>query len=154
MISESGEFTLHRVWATNLTPEQLYRLLRLRTDVFVVEQQCAYPELDGRDLERTTRHLWVSPLGDPGTVLGCLRLLGEPDGVHRLGRLCTAATVRAAGLGRRLVAAGLDEIGDGTCVLDAQEHLAPFYAGFGFEPSGPVYDWDGVPHLPMISAAR
>jgi ElaA protein len=154
VISESGEFTMHRVWAAELTTEQLYRLLRLRTDVFVVEQQCAYPELDGRDLERMTRHLWLAPLGDPGTVLGCLRLLGEPDGSRRLGRLCTAATVRAAGLGRRLVAAALDEVGDGTCVLDAQEHLAPFYAGFGFTPSGPVYDWDGVPHVPMIRAAR
>ena len=145
---------LHVATFAELAPVTLYALLRLRTDVFVVEQQCAYPELDGRDLERTARHLWVAPPGDPGSVLGCLRLLAEPDGVHRLGRLCTAASVRATGLGRRLVAAGLDEVGAGTCVLDAQEHLAPFYAGFGFEPSGPVYDWDGVPHVPMIRAAR
>ncbi|MGI5129058.1 GNAT family N-acetyltransferase [Pseudonocardia sp. CA-107938] len=150
----TDEITLHRVWAPDLTAEQLYRLLRLRTDVFVVEQHCAYPELDGRDLERRTRHLWLAPAGDPGTVLGYLRLLVEPDGAHRIGRVCTAATARGTGLAHRLLAAALAEAGDGACVLDAQEHLAAFYSGYGFVPSGPVYEWDGVPHLPMLRAAR
>ena len=53
--------TVRRATAAELTPQGLYALLKLRVDVFVVEQHCAYPELDGRDLEPGTVHLWVGP---------------------------------------------------------------------------------------------
>jgi ElaA protein len=146
--------TLRRSWALDLDAATLYELLRLRVDVFVVEQACPYGELDGRDLEERARHYWLAGHGDPAVVLGTLRLLKEPDGGYRIGRLCTAKTARGRGLGRQLMDAALAEIGDGSCVLDAQEHLADFYGGYGFEPTGPAYDWDGVAHLPMRRAGR
>ncbi|GAA2540030.1 GNAT family N-acetyltransferase [Pseudonocardia hydrocarbonoxydans] len=146
--------TVHRAWAADLDPQTLYALLRLRVEVFVVEQSCAYPELDGRDLEDRARHYWLGGEGRPEPVLGTLRLLKERDGGYRIGRLCTAPSARGHGLGRRLVAAVLGEVGDRPCVLDAQEHLVAFYRSFGFEVAGEPYDWDGVTHLPMRRAVR
>ncbi len=135
----------------DLPPGTLYGLLRLRVDVFVVEQRCPYPELDGRDLAPGTVHFWTGPAGSP---LACLRVVTEPDGVRRIGRVCTAAAVRGRGLARRLVGAALDEVGDAACVLDAQAHLTGLYGALGFAASGPGYDWDGVLHVPMRRVGR
>jgi ElaA protein len=149
MSSEAITATVHRSWAANLEPGTLYELLRLRVEVFVVEQACPYAELDGRDLEDGARHYWLGGNGHPEPVLGTLRLLREPGGEFRIGRLCTARSVRGRGLGRQLMEAALAEVGGRPCVLDAQEHLAGFYEGFGFAAAGETYDWDGVVHLPM-----
>lgn len=141
--------TVHRVWAADLDIHTLYDLLRLRIDVFVVEQACPYGELDGRDLEEGARHYWLSGGGGGTAMLGCLRLLVEHGGEYRISRVCTERAVRSRGLGRQLMEAALAEVGDDPCVLDAQEHLAGLYRGYGFVPTGPAYDWDGVAHLPM-----
>lgn len=148
MSIEAIAATVHRAWAADLDAPTLYELLRLRVDVFVVEQACPYGELDGRDLEARARHYWLGGDGQ-GPVLGCLRLLKEPGGEYRIGRLCTVQSARGLGLGKRLMEAALGEVGDGPCVLDAQEHLAGFYVAYGFSAAGPAYDWDGVAHLPM-----
>src|SRR5690348_4551123 len=140
---------VHRAGGADLVAAQLYGLLRLRVDVFVVEQRCAYPELDGRDLDPGTVHFWTGPADAP---LAILRLLTEPGGDRRIGRVCTAAEARGRGLAGRLMAAALDEVGDAPCLLDAQAHLTRLYRGFGFVPNGPGYDWDGVPHVPMRRA--
>lgn len=132
----------------DLDAATLYALLRLRTDVFVVEQECAYPELDGRDTEPGTRHLWLRD-GPGAEPLGYLRILEEPDGSARIGRVCVAAKARGAGLAGRLMSVALDVVGARRCVLDAQSHLTGFYAGFGFAPTGPGFDEDGIPHVPM-----
>jgi ElaA protein len=129
-----------------LSPTLLYALLRLRVDVFVVEQQCPYPELDGRDTEAGTRHLWADRDGVP---VGYLRILAEPGGGARIGRVCVARPARGEGLARRLMAAALEHIGDRPCELHAQAHLAGFYASFGFTATGPEYLDDGIPHVPM-----
>jgi ElaA protein len=157
--SEALTATLHRSWAADLEPRTLYEILRLRVAVFVVEQECPYPELDGRDLEPRARHYWLSAqphrVEDRAeSVLGCVRLLKEPDGAYRIGRLCTAPAARGHGLGRQLMEAVLAEVGDGRCLLDAQEHLARFYTYFGFEVVGPAYDWAGVAHVPMRRVRR
>lgn len=148
--------TVHRARGDALTPTALYGLLRLRVDVFVVEQRCAYAELDGRDLDPTTVHLWtgapLSAVDVDASPTACLRLLTEPDGTRRIGRVCVAAAHRGRGDARRLVAAALAVVGDGPCVLDAQAHLTAFYDAFGFVPDGPGYDWDGVRHVPMRRA--
>ena len=149
MTSEAMAATVHRSWAADLGPRTLYELLRLRVDVFVVEQASPYSELDGRDLDDRTRHFWLGGDGRPEPILGCVRLLEEPEGSFRIGRLCTARSVRGRGLGRRLMEAALAEVGDAGCVLDSQEHLAGFYRQYGFEQTGPAYDWDGVSHVPM-----
>ncbi|WP_341719739.1 GNAT family N-acetyltransferase [Micromonospora sp. FIMYZ51] len=130
----------------DLDARTLYDLLRLRVDVFVVEQECAYPELDGRDVEPGTRHLWLALDGAP---LAYLRILANPGGVARIGRVVVAPAARGTGHAGRLLTAALVEIGDRPCVLEAQSHLVDFYARHGFTVSGPAYVEDGIPHTPM-----
>lgn len=140
---------LRRSWAGDLDAATLYRLLRLRVDVFVVEQECAYPELDGRDLLAATRHFW---LDDAGEIVGTLRLLEEVvDGVtsYRIGRVCVAVNARKHGYTGRLLQAALAEIGSVTVRLDAQSHLVGMYAKFGFVVDGAEFDDDGIMHTPM-----
>lgn len=132
----------------------LYAILRLRTDVFVVEQACPYPELDGRDLEPGTRHLWLGPADDPTDPRTYLRVLAEPDGAARVGRVCTAPDARGTGLSRRLMAMAISLTGRRPVVLDAQSHLVGFYASFGFVVAGPQYVEDGIPHTPMLRQPR
>ena len=134
----------------SLPADLLYSLLRLRVDVFVVEQQCAYPELDGRDNEPGTMHLWV---GEAGAVAGYLRLLAEPDGSHRIGRVCTAAHSRGTGVAARLVEEALRLSTGHAVVLDAQTYLRGWYERFGFAATGPDFDDEGIPHVPMRRAA-
>ncbi|QSB16170.1 GNAT family N-acetyltransferase [Natronosporangium hydrolyticum] len=134
---------------TDLDATTLYELLRLRVDVFVVEQQCPYPELDGRDIEPTTRHLWLPDPERAGSALAYLRLLAEPDQTVRIGRVAVALRARGAGLARRLMPAALALVYQRTCVLDAQSQLVDFYQQYGFRPTGPEYLDDGIPHVPM-----
>jgi ElaA protein len=141
--------TIHNESFADLESETLYALLRLRVDVFVVEQRAAYPELDGRDLEPGTRHLWITR-SDPSRPLAYLRLLAEPDGTMRIGRVVTAKEARGAGLARRLILAALEVDPSAPTVLDAQSYLVKFYGELGFTPAGPEYvDDDGIPHVPM-----
>jgi len=141
---------LHVATFAELDAATLYALLRLRTDVFVVEQHCPYPELDGRDVEPGTRHLWLAPDGDPLDVRAYMRLLAEPDGALRIGRVCTAAKARGEGLSARLLDAALELAGSrAPTVLDAQSYLVGFYESYGFTASGPEYVEDGIPHVPM-----
>ena len=123
----------------------LYALLRLRVDVFVVEQECPYPELDGRDLEPTTRHIWIDEGGMP---VACLRLLAEPDGSHRISRVATAADQRHQGLAGLLVDHVMATT-PGRLVLDAQTYLEPWYVECGFARTGNEFTEDGIPHVPM-----
>jgi ElaA protein len=127
----------------------LYALLKLRVDVFVVEQRCPYPELDGRDVEPDAVHLWI----EDGSPLAYLRILRDPDGSARIGRVCVAGSARGGGHAQQLVRAALDQIGDRPAVLDAQSHLVGFYSRFGFEVTGPEYVEDGIPHVPMARPA-
>ncbi|MBF9128368.1 GNAT family N-acetyltransferase [Plantactinospora sp. S1510] len=130
----------------DLNARTLHDLLKLRVDVFVVEQECAYPELDGRDVEPGARHLWLSRNGLP---IAYLRLLSDPDGVERIGRVAVARSDRGGGHAGRLMAEALTVVGHRTCVLEAQSYLVDFYARYGFTPSGPEYVEDGIPHVPM-----
>lgn len=134
----------------DLDPTTLHDLLRLRVDVFVVEQECAYPELDGRDADDTTEHLWVSVDGAP---VAALRLLTDEGGTRRIGRVATALGHRRKGYADALVRAALRRSGEAEVVLDAQTYLEGWYARFGFVRSGPDFVEDGIPHLPMVRRA-
>lgn len=129
-----------------LTSAELYAILKLRVDVFVVEQECPYPEIDGRDLLPSTRHLWVD--AEPGPA-SYLRVLADPGGVQRIGRVCTAADARGRGLGAQLMRAALESGPERDWVLDSQVYAQGFYAKFGFLPEGEPYDEDGIPHITM-----
>jgi ElaA protein len=129
-----------------LSPTEAYAAWRLRQEVFVVEQDCPYPDLDGRDLEPATRHLRL--LADDGTLLGYARVLSDP-GEWRIGRVVLTPSARGQGLADLLLRHALAETTDRDVVLDAQSPLAGWYATFGFEIDGPEFVEDGIPHLPM-----
>jgi ElaA protein len=146
--------TLFTAAGPDLTAAQLYAVLRLRCDVFVVEQECAYPEVDGRDLLPGTRHLWISG-SDDGVdgVDAYLRVLAEPGGVGRIGRVVTAKSARGRGLAGELMAAALDGA-PGEFVLDAQTYARGLYARFGFVAEGEEFLDDGIPHITMRRPAE
>lgn len=130
-----------------LSTATLYALLRLRVDVFVVEQECPYPELDGRDDEPGTRHLWIS--GADGAPRAYLRILRDGDGTAHIGRVAVGRPHRGTGLAAQLMEAALAHVGDAPCELEAQVHVADFYKRWGFVVTGPEFDLDGIPHVPM-----
>lgn len=141
---------LYSAKGDEITAAELYPLLKLRVDVFVVEQDCPYPELDGRDLLPTTVHVWWQPEDE---VHGYLRLLRDPDGVHRIGRVCTTLPTRGSGLGALLMKAAMEHVGDEEAVLEAQTYALNFYARFGFVAEGDRYLEDGIEHQTMRRAA-
>jgi ElaA protein len=134
----------------DLDAATLYALLRLRVDVFVVEQECAYAELDGRDAEAATTHLWLADGAGPTAYL---RVLRDASGECRIGRVCTRGDARGRGLAAALMAEALALTAAAPVVLDAQSHLQDWYARFGFEVDGPGFVEDGIPHVPMRRTA-
>ena len=135
---------------TDLDALTLYRILRLREAVFAVEQNCVYSDLDGRDYEPGTEHLWIDGRPEAPTVAACVRLLVQPDGSRKLGRVATDAVERGRGLAGSLIDAALGLVPEGTAtVLDAQVRLAPWYSRWGFERAGADFDEDGIRHTPM-----
>ena len=140
---------VHTAATADLDPGTLYQLLRLRSDVFIVEQACAYPDLDGRDLEPTTRHLWTADEAGPTAYLRML----QDAAACRIGRVCTRIDARGAGLAAALMTTALSDCAGAPVVLDAQSHLAQWYARFGFEQDGPGFLEDDIAHVPMRRGA-
>ncbi|GAB1642348.1 GNAT family N-acetyltransferase [Krasilnikovia sp. MM14-A1259] len=135
----------HAAAFRDLDAATLYAILRLRADVFVVEQKCAYGDLDGRDTEPQARHVW---LADGDDIRAYLRILDDGEAA-RIGRVVVAPAARGTGVAGELMTQALTAIGDRTVVLEAQAHLVGFYAKFGFQQIGPEYLEDGIPHIPM-----
>jgi ElaA protein len=142
--------TWTRAALDELTPRQVHDLLKLRVDVFVVEQRCAYPEVDGRDPDA------VHVLGHvDGTLVACCRVLppGEDDLPH-IGRVVVHPEHRGRGLARVLMLEGLsvlhERYGNVRSAVAAQSHLEAFYGSLGYVRVGPDYDWDGIPHVDMV----
>lgn len=127
-----------------MTTREFHDLIKVRVDVFVVEQKCAYPELDGRDVEPETRHLWIS---NQGEIAATLRIVDD-ESVRRIGRVATGANHRRKGYAGQLMRYAL-RVADGPFVLDAQSYLHAWYAQFGFAQTGPEFTEDGIPHVPM-----
>ncbi len=129
--------------------QELHDMLRLRTDVFVVEQACAYAEIDGRDPQAV--HIGGY---DDGELIACARIL-PPDehGVPHLGRIVVRADRRGHGVANELMLFAMAELervhGSRRSELAAQAHLEKFYGRFGYVRQGPDYPWDGIPHVDM-----
>ena len=133
----------------DLAAREVHDVARLRQDVFVVEQECAYPDLDGRDPEPGTGHVLMR---EDGELLGYARVLDDAT-TWRIGRVVLARSARGRGLADGLVASALEhcrrEDPGRDVVLDAQTPLAGWYAGFGFVVDGEEFLEDGIPHTPM-----
>jgi len=145
---------------TELSLNQLYDVLKLRVDIFVVEQTCFYPDLDG-DKEKLDRHSQtIHLLGYQGEQLvAYLRILPKgqsyPDNIS-IGRVVIAVNARGSGLGHELMKEALllcqqhfplEEI-----KISAQQHLKSYYQDHGFAQVSEMYLEDGIPHIAMIRA--
>lgn len=141
--------SFHRARVADIDPVTLYRLLWVRVSVFVVEQEAAYPEIDGRDIEPGAELLWAE---DAGEVVSTLRILRE-DSALRIGRVATAPAARGRGVAAELMRRALErcaELDPGLPILlDAQLQLEAWYGRFGFVRSGAEFAEDGIPHIPM-----
>ena len=132
----------------------LYQLLRLRVDVFVVEQQCPYAELDGLDTQPGTRHL-LGRMSDSGNLAACLRIL--PPGLVfpevGLGRFVVAGACRGKGVGHQILEQAFYQVrqlwpGE-NILIAAQVYLKNFYVSHGFTIISRDYVEDGIPHVDM-----
>ena len=136
-----------------LTVDELHDLLALRIDVFVVEQNCPYPELDGKD--KKAYH--VIGTNAEGKVIATARIL--PSGISydevSIGRVASDFSFRGKGLGHQLMTCSMEYIksrlGDGPVRISAQEHLEDFYGKHHFVSTGKKYLEDGIPHIEMIT---
>jgi ElaA protein len=128
-----------------LDPYAVYGICKIRQDVFVVEQQCPYPDLDARDVEPDTRHVLLMV---DDALLGYARVLDDTR-FWRIGRVLLAPDARGRGWGDLIMDTALSVSTGRDVVLDAQSPLAGWYATFGFEVDGPEFLEDGIAHLPM-----
>lgn len=134
-----------------LTNHELYDMLRLRSDVFVVEQNCPYLDLDNKDQKGFHLLYYVD-----NELAGVTRLL--PKGISydevSIGRVVIAKSHRGLGLGVKLMEASIEgceeKFGKGPIRISAQYHLSNFYQSLGFVEQGEVYDEDGIPHIGML----
>lgn len=141
--------------SNELSLRELYAILKLRTDVFFLEQDVDEEELDWRDLEDATVHYFV--LDETGAAAACLRVLRDASPEHLdasvvIGRVVTRADRRGEGLASRLLDAALADFGSESMLLHAQEYIAPLYAKHGFVAFGEVYEEAGIPHISMYRA--
>lgn len=135
----------------NLAPAELYAILRLRSEVFVVEQQCIFQDADNKDLY--CHHLMVY---ENNTLVAYARLV--PPGLSydemSIGRVVTSKLVRGKGAGKYLMRHAVEWcrklFGNGPIRIGAQHYLRKFYTEIGFTATGEIYDEDGIDHIQMI----
>jgi ElaA protein len=145
-------------WAAfhELSLDDLYELLRLRQNVFILEQASFYADIDGKD--QAALH-YLMREGETGSLLGAIRLFAEPENLSaRIGRVVIAKEGRGFGLGRLMMQAGIDKaeamVPGCTIHLSAQSYLEAFYRSLGFESVSEEYIEDGIPHVDMIRSAK
>jgi len=135
----------------DLSNNELYDLLKLRTDVFVVEQNCPYPELDQKD--KLAYH-YIGLINNE--IVATSRILPQHISYPELsiGRVATQINHRGKDLGKRMMHHILDfmdsEWNGVNIKISAQSHLEKFYSEFGFEATGKKYLEDGIPHIEML----
>lgn len=131
-----------------LTTRELYEIYRLRCEVFIVEQNCAFPDVDAKDLEGQHVFLW-----DDG-LHAYARVYVKPD-CTKIGRVVTPKDQRGIGLGKELMrrAIVVAQAHGKPVKVSAQSYLESFYLALGFENCSPVYLEDGIPHQDMVYQA-
>ena len=140
-----------RKFFDELSPHEVYAILKLRIEVFVVEQHCIF--LDADDKDQKCYHL----MGMTGDELATYARL-VPAGVSykniSIGRIVTSPKYRSKGAGKALMHEAITQCrllyGEQTIQIGAQLYLKHFYEGFGFKQISDIYDEDGIPHIEMI----
>lgn len=132
-----------------LTPREVYEILRIRTAVFVVEQECPYQEVDGTDYN--SLHVWLEE-GDE--IVAYLRIFEKDTETKtvQIGRVLSKR--RGEGLGAKVLEHGIEaarlEMGADNIFIEAQTYALAFYEKFGFNACGEEFLEDGIPHTPMM----
>ena len=143
-----AELVLHKKSFRQLTTDELYELLRVRSEVFVVEQNCVYQDLDGDDQEAI--HLWLT-LGDKTVALARVCPAGTHMTEISIGRVIT--TERGKGYGKQImlhaIRAAIEHFGATLIDIEAQEYAKGFYESVGFKQSSGTFMLDGIPHIKM-----
>ncbi|MGB3258277.1 MAG: GNAT family N-acetyltransferase [Ornithinimicrobium sp.] len=147
MSSRQDTPPISMVHAAQLNASQLHGLLRLRVAVFIVEQDCPYPELDGWDLAPGTEHLWIGD-AEADEARATVRILARGE-ARVIGRVATAESHRGRGYAGALMDRAVGHVGDREVTLEAQARLEPWYAQWGFVRAGADYLEDGIAHVPM-----
>ncbi|HAD61330.1 MAG TPA: GNAT family N-acetyltransferase [Planctomycetaceae bacterium] len=141
---------MHFLWTEfgDLSPARLYALLKLRQNVFVIEQNCIFPEMDDRD--QLARHLLVFRDPEHTELIGSARILDGPV----IGRIVVAESARGVGVGHEIMRAAVDEcerlLPGHPIRMSVQSHLTEFYQRHGFILTGEPYVEDGIDHTDMI----
>lgn len=138
-----------------ITADEFFDIVRLRTEVFFVEQRIDEPDFDDADRDPETLHHWMSDESGCTAYLRVTRLHRPEFGARRtFGRVAVRADQRRRGLAQLLIAKVLSSFGDEPLVIHAQEYVCELYAGFGFKVVGERYFEAGLPHLPMLREPR
>ena len=131
-----------------LTPREVYEILKIRTAVFVVEQECPYQEVDGTDYN--SLHVWLE---EENEIVAYLRVFERDaeNGTVQIGRVLSKR--RGEGLGAKVMEYGIEaaqlEMGAKAIFIEAQTYALDFYKKFGFVACGEEFLEDGIPHTPM-----
>ena len=134
-----------------LTPTELYTILRLRSEVFVVEQNCVFLDMDDRDQASSHLMAW-----EENKLVAYTRLLpaGVAYNIPSIGRVVTSPAARGLGLGKLLMTKSIEACeqlyGKTPIRIGAQLYLKGFYESLGFSQSSGVYDEDGIDHIHML----
>lgn len=134
-----------------LTGEEVYKLLKLRSEVFVVEQNCVYLDPDGKDQQ--SYHLYLE---DEGEIVACTRLLNKGVAYKQasIGRVIVKKDYRGKGLSRELLLKAIsfieETMKETEIKIQAQAYLFDFYGSFGFKAISEKYLEDGIPHIDML----
>ncbi|WOT05490.1 GNAT family N-acetyltransferase [Shewanella youngdeokensis] len=143
---------------SELTLDELYDILKLRVDVFVVEQNCPYPELDNKDRQSQTQHLLG--IDEQGTIQAYARVLapGVSYPEVSIGRVIVAEASRGQGVAHTLmqkaISIAVRKWPEQNIQLGGQAHLTDFYQQLGFKPVSDIYLEDGIPHLDMLLSLK
>jgi ElaA protein len=140
---------------SSLTTDELYDILALRIEVFVIEQNCPYQDADGKD--KKSRHLFA--MNQDGAYVACLRIVQPRVSYEEIsiGRVVTSPKLRGTGIGKELMQRAIDIItqeGNPPVRISAQSHLQKFYEGFGFVKVSEEYLEDDIPHVEMLRSQR
>ena len=134
-----------------LTVDELYKILQLRSEVFVVEQNCPYLDCDEKDQRSIHLGLWQNE-----KILAYVRIL-PPGLIHKepsIGRVCTSPSIRRSGSGRELMKKAIERTyklyGEVPIRIGAQLYLKNFYESFGFVAEGEGYLEDFIEHISMV----
>lgn len=153
----NNEITWQNKNFSQLNTTELYDLLKLRIDIFVVEQTCFYPDLDDHDRHPKTQHVFCY---QDGIMSAYLRILPKgltyPDYIS-IGRVVIAPCARGTGLGHELMSVGLAKcrtyFANEKVKISAQEHLEKYYNQHGFERVSDMYLEDDIPHIAMLKTS-